>query len=224
MVCVRQYAVVPDKQSTAPGEPRGSRRRLLVGTGVLAAVAIVAVVASFLGFRRYQPPTEAMSPTIKPGDWIWTRPTTGSDVGRGDIVLLITPKPVGILARQDKVVERVLAVGGDTLEAHGGTLFVNGRQVIEPYVRAGMETADIPATRVPARTVYVLGDNRENSQGSRVYGPVPFANVKERVVKRRAPSPALVVAVGVLLCLPFLVVAATTTLRTRRDGSSQRAR
>jgi hypothetical protein len=32
------------------------------------------------------------------------------------------------------------------------------------------------------------------------------------------------VAVGVVVCLPFLVVAATTTLRTRRDGSSQRAR
>src|SRR3954464_9306580 len=111
---------------------RGGRKLLLIGTGVLAAVSVAALAAFFVGFQRYHPPSEAMSPTIRPGDWIWTRPASGRDVGRGDIVLLITPKPVGILAKRIKVVARVVAVGGDTVAAHDGDLFVNGQHAIEP--------------------------------------------------------------------------------------------
>ena len=64
---------------------------------------------------------------------------------------------------------------------------VNGKQLAESYLPSGTETFPIASTKVPAKHVYVLGDNRSNSQGSNSFGPVPYENVKAIVVVRWWP-------------------------------------
>ena len=79
----------------------------------------------------------------------------------------------------DDLIKRVVGVEGDTIAVRNGTLFVNGEPQKEPYVNRRFLRSQAPygPTEVPKDHVFAMGDNRANSQDSRVFGPVP----KERI-------------------------------------------
>ena len=70
-------------------------------------------------------------------------------------------------------IKRVVAEGGDRVAARGGRLYVDGRPLSEPYLRAGTRTGTFGPVIVPKGDVFVLGDNRSNSMDSRSFGAVP---------------------------------------------------
>lgn len=81
-------------------------------------------------------------------------------------------------------VKRVAAVGGDTIEAHDGTVYVNGIALAEPYLtkdRIGI--LEIEKQVVPEGYCFVLGDNRAVSIDSRDpdVGPIPIERVLGKV-------------------------------------------
>jgi len=99
-----------------------------------------------------------------------------------------SPKPGEIVAFRSPVepgevyLKRVIAVAGDTVEIQHGILYVNGVRMPEDYARIRATRRwswqeNISARRVPANSLFVLGDNRDNSEDSRYWGPVPVANV-----------------------------------------------
>ena len=99
-----------------------------------------------------------------------------------------SPKPGEIVAFRSPVepgevyLKRVIAVAGDTVEIQHGFLYVNGVRMPEQYarIRAARRWSwqeNISARRVPSNSLFVLGDNRDNSEDSRYWGPVPVANV-----------------------------------------------
>ena len=187
------------------------RRQLLLVVWAVALVSVtVFTVAVLTLFDRYRPSTMAMAPTVQRGDRIWTRPA--GDVDRGDVVLLVPPPPppgADTLSdyRSDRlVITRIVAIGGDTVEARAGALRVNGVAVEESYLARSMTTPDIPLTTVPEGAVYFLGDNRQNSVGSAYLGPVAEAAVKERVTWIGAPSMGWVVAFTILFAWGLLML------------------
>jgi signal peptidase I len=99
-----------------------------------------------------------------------------------------TPKPGEIVAFRSPVepseiyLKRVIATAGDSVEIQRGILYINGVRMPEEYarVRASRRWSwqeNIPPRRVPPNSLFVLGDNRDNSEDSRYWGPVPVANV-----------------------------------------------
>ena len=69
-------------------------------------------------------------------------------------------------------IRRIVAVGGDTVAIEDGSLVVNGRLVIEPYIDHREPMTDFSAVHVPAGSVFLMGDNRNISHDSRSDGPV----------------------------------------------------
>ncbi|MDQ3146369.1 MAG: signal peptidase I, partial [Actinomycetota bacterium] len=86
------------------------------------------------------------------------------------------------------VLERVVAVGGETVEARDGRLVVNDRALDEPYLRAPRVTDDFDAERVPDGHVWVMGDDRGATPfDSRSFGTVDIDALRGRAVLRTWP-------------------------------------
>ena len=126
----------------------------------------------------------SMLPGIRDGDrLVLARFDRGAefDVRRGDIILLRYPKDPEMM-----YLKRLVGLPGETVEVRGGRVFVNGAELAEPYVDPKLnESRDsLPPVLVEPKHYYVLGDNRDNSADSRVWGLIPEKYVIGKVVGR----------------------------------------
>jgi signal peptidase I len=147
-------------------------------TGLVAVVVKVYVVQAFF----IQAPS--MEPTLQVGDRVLVNKLAG--VERGDIIVF-ERLPEEHAAIKD-LIKRVVAIEGDTIESRGTTLFVNDQAVVEPYVTTSSIGNPVVRKTVPPGHVYVMGDNRPNSQDSRVFGPVHEDRIVGRAVLKIWPS------------------------------------
>ncbi len=87
--------------------------------------------------------------------------------GRGDIIVFQYPRDPS-----KAYIKRVIGIPGDTVEVRNGRVYLNGSMVREDYLAAQPNYA-APPQQVPPGYFYVLGDNRNNSSDSHVWGLVP---------------------------------------------------
>jgi len=129
-----------------------------------------------------------MVPTLKVGDRVLVNKLSYKfhDVHRGDIVVFDAP-PAAQAGNIKDLVKRVIGLPGETLEARDGKVYVNGRLLEEPYLPKGTPTTNLPPTKVPAGSVFVMGDNRTASKDSRIFGAVKESSIVGRVFLRIWP-------------------------------------
>lgn len=169
----------------APASAAGPRRRTPRGTRFLLDAllgATLMVAAHLFVIQVSVVKGHSMEPCLHDGDRLVVDRVSYNwgDVTRGDVVVLRYPKNPAV-----DFVKRVVAVPGDRIEMHGGTLCVNG----DPADDYGCihDGQDLEPQVVPPAHFFVLGDNRPISCDSREFGLVPHSLLKGKVRVRFWP-------------------------------------
>lgn len=101
--------------------------------------------------------------------------------GRGDVVILKSPYD-----SNTDLIKRVIALPGETVLIKSGTVYIDGKVLCEPYLRPGVDgawtvNANWPADGQPyhlsSTQYFVMGDNRNVSEDSRIFGPVQRSSI-----------------------------------------------
>lgn len=161
----------------------GTRNALEWVAVVVAAVVVALLVKTFL-VQAFRIPSESMNPTLVEGDRVLVNKLSYRlhDINRGDVIVFERPPTLEARPGEpEDLIKRVVGLPGDTLVARDGALFVDGRRLREPYLPAGTSTTNLdqPVT-LDDDEVFVMGDNRTNSQDSRVFGPIETDTVVGR--------------------------------------------
>ena len=154
------------------GSPLGKTLRETVETLILALV-LTLLIRGFI-MESFLVQGHSMEPTLHHGERLlvnkvlyrWREPV------RGEIVVFRYPRD-----ENTDFIKRVMGLPGETVELRLGRLYIDERPLHEPYIRqAGLSNMD-PVT-IPEGQVFVLGDNRTNSEDSRVFGPIDVGDIK----------------------------------------------
>ena len=156
------------------GKRLGWRRLLvdIIETIVIAAVLYLGVNAVL---ARVRVDSFSMEPTLFKDNYVMVNKLgykTGSP-DRGDIVVFRYP-----LNPDEQYIKRVVGLPGDRIHISGGEVFVNDEQLLEPYI--SVQTKSGGNWVIPEDSLFVMGDNRNNSRDSRFWGVVPFENLVGR--------------------------------------------
>ena len=150
---------------------------------IIVAVALAFCIRTFL-VEPYMVSGNSMYPSLHNRERLVVDKLSYffSEPVKGEIVVFRFPKD-----QSRDFIKRVIATGGDTIEMRSGKVMVNGHQVEEDYIwkedPKGKNLSDFRKTVVPNGTIFVLGDNRNNSEDSR-FKDVDFVPLK--LVKGRA--------------------------------------
>ena len=133
---------------------------------ILAAVTALVIFKTFFGVCIV--PTGSMIPTLNIGEIVFVaRIWDEGDVERGDIIVFESDS-------EKLLIKRLVGMPGDTIEIKDGVLYLNGIMQYEPYINEDLPAQDFGPVTVPEGEYFMMGDNRNNSADSRVFGPVDF--------------------------------------------------
>jgi len=89
------------------------------------------------------------------------------EVGRGDVVIIRPPFDINV-----EYIKRVIGLPGETVEIKNGLVYINGEPISEPYI-LDPPNYTMNKIEVPEGYCFILGDNRNNSNDSHIFGPIP---------------------------------------------------
>ena len=192
---------------------RRTRRRFFAELPFLlvAALVLTVLVKGFL-IQAFFIPSRSMEPTLDVGDRVVVNRLAYrlGDPAHGQVVVFLRPTtadqapatgPVSWVRRavaqglggtppgNEDLIKRVVGLPGDVIEGRDGYLIRNNRRVDEPYLRPNTFTSDFKKVRVKPDHFWVMGDNREDSADSRVFGQVHRSALVGRAILTVWPVP-----------------------------------
>ncbi len=155
----------PQQETQVEEKPRKSAIREMMESVIIAV--LLAAIIRLLILEPFYIPSGSMEPTLMIGDRIIVSKVTYQlrEPQQGDIVVFKYP-----LDPSRNFVKRLIAKGGDTLEIKGSVLYINNIPVPEYYLPTGLQFQDYGPIKVPMNQYFMMGDNRNNSDDSRVWG------------------------------------------------------
>ncbi len=183
------------------GEPGGrtgpsSTRRMVEWVLVIGGALIVAYLIQLTSLQAFRIPSESMLPTLHKGDRVLVNKWSYRlhDVHRGDVVVFTRPPEVTDTTIDD-LIKRVVGLPGDRLTITGGHVEIDGQPLDEPYLPDHTRTDNVGPIAcpeehpcvIPDGEIWVMGDNRVNSQDSRWFGSIPESSVVGRASLRIWP-------------------------------------
>ena len=181
-------------------------------TVVLVALAVLlAVVFKTFLVAAFYIPSGSMESTLNISDRVLVEKVSYrfGEVEHGDVVVFVHEEPgsavpgpsnpiagffsslgqaIGVVPPSDRdFIKRVIGLPGDTIDCDDGKLLRNGEPVTERYLDPGVTTTGCEKTEVKPGELYVMGDNRGNSQDSRAFGVIRESDVVGRAFVRIWP-------------------------------------
>jgi signal peptidase I len=171
------------------GRSRSSSTRLKSKSIAILAVAALVAAASFAtltavggdGTLTVTVASGAMLPVLQVGQQVAVDPVAYESVmpQRGDIIAFTLPEYPDLIA-----IKRVIGLPGDSVEQSDGTVYVNGSALDEPYAMTDRKPGG--PWVVASHRVFVMGDNRPNSNDSRYsMGQIPLSDILGKVLPDR---------------------------------------
>lgn len=164
---------------------------------IVIALAVAVVIKTFL-VQAFYIPSASMRDTLLEGDRVMVNKLAYrvGDVVRGDVVVFDEPlsrsadgeslpaavvrnigEAIGLSHPASDFIKRIIGLPGETLEIHDGVMHVDGVALDEPYLHPDTRMPDYGPITVPPGFVFVMGDNRNQSQDSRYFGPIPMGDI-----------------------------------------------
>jgi signal peptidase I len=175
-----QILPAEEEDDTAPAPAPRKRKKgnawtewfVVVAVAISAALMVRAFVLQQFAVSGY-----SMINTLHDGDRVLVNKLSYRlhDPRRGDVVVLQTIEGAG----ERDLIKRVVALPGETVEYRSCVLYVDGRELVEPYLDPAVVTPtscgeDQESVEIPADHVFVMGDNRPGSKDSRALGPIAY--------------------------------------------------
>ena len=165
---------------------------------ILIALVVAVVIKTFL-VQAFFIPSGSMKDTLQVNHRVLVNKLAYrfGDIQRGDVIVFDDPRggaadtsenvfralarnlaeSVGLSTPQSEFIKRVIALEGETVEVVDGNVLIDGVEIDEPYLRPGLRLRDFDALTVPEGEVFVMGDNRNSSVDSTVFGPIPIEDI-----------------------------------------------
>ncbi|MDA1329468.1 MAG: signal peptidase I [Chloroflexi bacterium] len=163
-------------------QPSPARRFLVETIQTIGLALVLFLIINFVS-TRIRVDGQSMEPTFHDGDYVIVNRLTyrTGDFKRGDVVVFPFPHN-----REEDFIKRVIALPGDRILIQGGSVFVNDVAIEEDYL-AERTLGNMAEEIVPPGHVFVMGDNRNDSSDSRVWGPLSTDEIIGKAVFRYWP-------------------------------------
>jgi signal peptidase I len=160
---------------------------------IVIAILIALFIRAFI-VQAFKIPSSSMEPTLLVGDhllvnkFIYGIRIPYTDIKlfqykkpqRGDIIVFIFPKD-----RQKDFIKRVIATEGEKVVIIHNKIYINDKLMDDPWGHFTMPRStieDYGPVKIPESSLFVMGDNRDNSQDSRFWGFVKINEVKGKAL------------------------------------------
>jgi signal peptidase I len=159
----------PFEEESSSGSGFWRFLRDVLETLVLAVLLFLAINAVS---ARIRVDGSSMVPTLSDGQFVMVSRLSYKlgEPNHGDVIVFHYPRDP-----EQEYIKRIIGLPGDNVEMMNGNVYVNGQIIEEPYIAADARTTN--QWNIPANHVFVLGDNRNNSQDSRNFGTVSMENL-----------------------------------------------
>ena len=168
-------APLPRAAQTAPATTSGASS-LLREVGEVVVLAIILYFGISLAVQAVHVEGLSMYATLDNNDYLIANKIDYRlhPPQRGDIIILRPPTD-----NSKDFIKRVIALPGEKLLIRDGYVYINGHKLDEPYLPEVWTTLNNPppwsvgdGAVIPANQYFVMGDNRNRSQDSRIFGPI----------------------------------------------------
>ena len=139
-------------------------------------ILIIAALLLLIGFTVFGKPLVTVSglsmyPTFSDGELLsYRKDFTEADIQRSDVLVFLRPD------KKIHLIKRVVGMPGDHVEIRSDGIYVNGERLRDDFP-IPEDSGSFSDVTVPDHEFYVLGDNRNHSTDSRVFGTVPFSKI-----------------------------------------------
>jgi signal peptidase I len=143
---------------------------------ILPAILIALLINVFIG-QATRVEGQSMEPNLHSNQRLVVEKLSYRFHGpqRFDVVVLKLPSQ-----GEELLIKRVVGLPGEVVEIQNGQVYIDGKPLEEPFLNGQTRPGRNGRVVVPPLHVYVLGDNRDHSNDSRSFGPVPIENVVGR--------------------------------------------